>query len=80
MQKVNTADIIKYLKDNWQGRSCPMCDAGDWNIQAAVFQLIPWGDDTLVVGSPNVPVVPVICTKCGNTILISAKVAGLVNQ
>ncbi|MFA5056061.1 MAG: hypothetical protein WC562_07825 [Dehalococcoidia bacterium] len=80
MQKVNTTEFVRYLKEHWKGRTCQMCGGGDWRIQAAVFQLVPYGDDRLVVGSPNIPVVPVICTQCGNTILISAKVAGLVDK
>jgi hypothetical protein len=79
MQKVNTTDFIRYLKENWKGKPCQMCGTGDWKIQAAVFQLVPYGEDHLVIGSPNVPVVPVICTQCGYTVLVSAKIAGLVD-
>lgn len=79
MQKVNTAEFVKYLKENWKGRPCHMCGGVDWKIQGAVFQLIPYGDDRLVVGSPNIPVVPVICEQCGNTVLVSARVAGIVD-
>ena len=79
MQKVNTADFIRYLMENWKGKPCQMCGTGDWRIQAAVFQLVPYGEEKLIVGSPNIPVVPVVCTQCGNTVLVSAKIAGLVD-
>ena len=81
MQKVNHADFIKYLKEQWSGK-CPLCGSGNWNIQAAVYQLIPYGVDTLIVDdpNPNIPVIPVFCTKCGNTILVSATIAGLVRK
>jgi hypothetical protein len=77
MQKVNTTDFVRYLKENWKDTHCQLCGGGDWKIQAAVFQLI-LNDENMVAGNANVPVVPVICTKCGNTVLISAKIAGLV--
>jgi hypothetical protein len=80
MQDVNTAEFISYLKEHWKGMACQMCGAGDWRIQGAVFQLVPYGEDQLVVGSPNIPVVPVICAQCGSTILVSARVAGIVDQ
>jgi zona occludens toxin (predicted ATPase) len=81
MQKVNTADFSRFIKENWKGRPCQMCGNLDWKIQGAVFQLVPWGEDqvVMVAGTTNVPVVPVICTQCGNTVLVSAKIAGLVD-
>jgi len=79
MQKVNATEFIRYLKENWKGKPCLMCGGTDWKIQAAVFQLIPYGEENLFIGSPNVPVVPVVCTQCGNTLLVSAKIAGLVD-
>jgi hypothetical protein len=80
MQKVNAADFSRFLKDNWKNRPCPMCGNLEWKIQGAVFQLVPWGEDHVVTvaGTANVPVVPVICTQCGNTLIVSAKIAGLV--
>lgn len=55
-----------------------MCGANAWAVQDKVFQLNEFSSGSLVIGGPLVPVVPVTCTNCGNTVLVNAIIAGAV--
>lgn len=55
-----------------------MCDAQNWAVQDHVFQLSVFSDGALMVGGPLIPVIPVACANCGNTILVNAIIAGAV--
>jgi hypothetical protein len=57
-----------------------MCGVGNWNVQDSTFELREFHEGTLVVGGPIIPVVPVVCTNCGNTILVNAIIAGAVKS
>jgi len=78
MAKYDGAKIIAHLRNKWQGKTCPMCQIGNWNVQESTFQLTEFNEGGMVIGGPVIPVIPVICNNCGNTILINAITAGLV--
>ena len=55
-----------------------MCNSGGFSVQDQAFELRAFNDGNLIVGGPIIPVVPVVCTNCGNTILVNAIIAGAV--
>ena len=81
MSKADSEKIIKHLQEKWSGRPCPMCGNAGWSVQDSVFELREFHGGTMVIGgSALIPVVPVACNNCGNTVLINAIVAGVVNR
>jgi hypothetical protein len=70
--------VLKFLSDKWQGRGCPMCGQGPWNVQNRTFQLTEFHQGNLVIGGPLIPVIPVSCQNCGHTVLVNAIIAGAV--
>jgi len=73
--------FIKFLKEKWQGRSCPMCQVGTWSVQDTIFELREFHGGGLKIGKQLImPVVPVTCDNCGNTVLINAITAGFVER
>ncbi|MBO8131979.1 MAG: hypothetical protein H0Z29_10795 [Candidatus Marinimicrobia bacterium] len=79
MEKNVVERIIQFLNEKWQKRPCPMCGVGNWSVQDRVFELREFRGGSLVVGgTPIMPIIPVICNNCGNTILINAKTTGFV--
>jgi len=54
-----------------------MCGVGNWNVQDSMFQLSQY--NPLILGGPVIPVIPVVCNNCGNTILVNAITAGLLS-
>jgi hypothetical protein len=81
MEKKDTEKLIEFLKEKWQGRLCPMCQAGKWSVQDKVFELREFHGGGLVIGgTPIVPVIPVTCGNCGNTIFLNAITTGIVKS
>lgn len=78
MKPVDSQQIIRFLTEKWQGRACPMCGAGNWNVQDHVFQLTVFSGGAIVAGGPLIPIIPVTCGNCGNTVLVNAITAGAV--
>jgi hypothetical protein len=79
MTKVDVAKLIAHLNRKWgANRPCPMCGTHEWHVQEAIFQLPDFVPNSFSVGGPVIPVVPVICANCGNTVLVNAIGAGLV--
>ena len=37
MKKIDGNEIINFLNSKWQGGTCPMCHAGNWNVSNKVF-------------------------------------------
>lgn len=80
MAKLDSKKFIEYLQGKWGERKCPMCGGGPWTVQDTTFQLIMFYEGGLAVGGPVLPVVPVVCTNCGHTVLVNAIISGVVQQ
>ena len=67
-----------YLKDKWQDRSCPMCHSTSWSISDTIYELRKFTDSSLIMtGGPVMPVIPIGCDACGNTVFINAYTTGI---
>ena len=80
MDKIDSEKIIEHLKSKWKGRSCPMCNKGPWNVQDSAYELRRFHGGSMLLGGPIIPVIPISCNNCGNTLLINAIMAGLVDR
>lgn len=87
---MNPADrtrLLDFLRSRWKDERCPLCGHDDWAVQPGMFALRALRDwDAVVERSVReplaqvedvVPVVPVVCKSCGNTVLVNAVVANL---
>lgn len=79
LSKYEGEKLISYLKEKWKGKSCPMCQTGNWIVQDSCFQLTEYNTDAFVIGGPVIPIIPVVCNNCSNTLLISALLAGIIS-
>jgi predicted Zn-ribbon and HTH transcriptional regulator len=81
MPEIPTDAVIKHLTEKWGGDAhCPMCKASNWNVGMRVVilhELRADSDSPARVGL-SIPVVPVMCTNCGNTVFVNAILLGLV--
>jgi hypothetical protein len=80
VSKIDGEKLLQHLKTKWGGRSCPMCGVGPWSVQDAAYEVRAFGQGGLLVGGAVIPVVPVVCMNCGNTVLVNAILAGVVKQ
>ncbi|MBA0014167.1 MAG: hypothetical protein H0Z53_00880 [Nitrosospira sp.] len=74
----DTKKVIDFLSEKWGNRDCQMCGKGPWEVQDKAFQLMEFHQGNLVVGGPLIPVIPVTCTNCGNTVLVNAIISGAI--
>ena len=79
MAKFDAEKAVAHLHTKWKGRTCPMCQAGNWNVQDSTYQLLEFSEGGLVLGGPVIPVIPIVCSNCGNTVLVNAITAGIVS-
>ena len=83
MTKPNGQDIINHINTHWKNQICPMCGGRAWNLSEKIFELREFNDGNFVLGGPNssiMPVIPVTCDNCGNTIFINALSANLIKK
>lgn len=81
MSSFDTKKLIEHLQKQWMGKTCPMCGIGPWSVSDSVFELRTYQQGNFVVGAgPIVPVIPVTCQNCGNTIFVNALVAKVVDR
>lgn len=90
MSPIDPAKVVDFLRARWMGRPCPMCGRDDWAVPQGLFALLELQDASTPVERPVprpvaseaqvVPVVPVVCKNCGNTVLVSAMVAGVIGE
>ena len=73
--------LIQELNVKWQNRPCPMCGNKNFTISDKVYELREFQGGNIVLGSGSInPIIPVICTNCGNSIMINALVAGAISK
>ena len=82
MSKINSDKVIRFLQEKWQGRTCPMCQAGNWSVSDQVFEMREFNGGNRILGGKSsiLPVIPVTCANCGNIIFVNAIVAGLIRN
>jgi hypothetical protein len=81
MSKIESEKLINHLKEKWGGQKCPLCLHGEWSVQDNAYELREFHGGSMVIGgSALIPVVPVTCNNCGNTVLINGIIAGLVDR
>lgn len=73
-----TRKLQEHINAKWQ-RGCPMCGAKAWALSGFTTALgvtdnIPKG---AILGAPFLPTAVLVCSNCGNTVLVNAIVAGL---
>lgn len=83
MKTANGDKIIRFLEERWKGAGCPMCGGKEWRVSEKYFELREFNDGNLMLGGPNgavMPVIPVTCNICGNTVFINALNTGLLED
>jgi hypothetical protein len=79
MSRIDDAKLIAHLTEKWGVNSqCPMCKGQEFSVGDRAYQLTEYHQGNLVMGGPVVPLVPIVCTNCGNTLLVNAILSGVV--
>ncbi len=80
-KKINFNKLIDNLKKKWNSGVCPMCGSSKWSISETIYELREFHGGDLVLGRENVyPIIPVMCSNCGNAIMVNALIAGVIKR
>ena len=75
-KKLDSQIALKHLQEKWGTKPCQMCEKNNWSVSDTIFELRPYQGENIIIGSgPIVPIFPVTCNNCGNTILVNAIVS-----
>jgi len=79
LTKQQQEQMVNYIKTKWAApTSCPVCRQNTWQVAAEVHEIREFSGGNIVLGgSALVPLVPVTCQNCGNTMLFNALIAGV---
>lgn len=73
--KEKVDNLIKKL----QPHICPLCHKGQWIVSDTIFYLNEFNKGGVVIGGPSYPVLPLVCSECGNTIFINAIISDILD-
>jgi hypothetical protein len=70
--------VVQAVREKWKPPAqCPVCHSNAWDVSHEVYELREFQHGSIVVGATAlVPLVPVTCGVCGNTVLFNALVLG----
>jgi len=80
---IEPAKIEKFLEEKKQkDMPCEICGADDWGYTNVLFELKQFrGGQLIIKGTEKIsPYLPLSCNNCGNTKLINAITAGLIDN
>ena len=81
MDKYNKNTFTEFLNNRWKGKTCPMCGAAAWNVSDEIYELREFHNGDIVLGAgPILPIIPVTCMDCGNTIFVNAMVSNAISN
>jgi hypothetical protein len=72
--------LLEHLKRTWKAPvSCPVCRANDWEVSPDIYELREFHGGSMVIGGSStiIPIAPVTCKTCGNTVLFNPLLAGI---
>ena len=69
--------LLAHLRSKWGNAKCPMCGGSEWQVSSTVYAPPKFSMGNVVLGGEALPVVPVICTRCGFTAWVNAIMAGV---
>ena len=83
-RKINVTEYMNYKWREGDNYKCPLCDCKTWVIGDLIFGLhedqSQRGGFISGGGNQILPIIPITCKNCGNTIFINAKISGIGNK
>lgn len=78
---INREKLISAINKTWMTKTCPMCGKNSWTIGDQMIAMVNVGEDkSIQLGGEFMPLVPMVCGNCGNTILINPLVIKCVDD
>lgn len=62
----NTDKLLNIINEKWIAKNCLLCGNNDWTMSPILAELHEHNNENKII-----PLVPITCNNCGNTIFIS---------
>ena len=72
--------IVARVPTSLRPYRCKVCMGNSFIVDTEVMPHQPIGSNTVVIGSPSMPLAIVVCSGCGNTQMFNLKVLGLAHE
>lgn len=70
--KVNKERLLQVINEKWSNKQCPMCGKNNWTFNGDIFTMLEVTENKMLnLGGKMLPLTPMVCNECGNTILIN---------
>jgi hypothetical protein len=70
--------VKKYLNEKWpEPQACSVCKKVDWKFSDKLYALTEYDPEYLSFERYKLPLIALVCTNCGNTILFYEKYIGV---
>ena len=81
LSKEQLQSILTKL-DSLKHTECIVCKSSNWLVNDALFELREFQGGNMVIGGKSkiIPLLPITCNTCGNTILLNAVLLKLVES
>lgn len=88
LTKEKTDEIIKKIEEAIKRKSgetifkCPVCTNNQFSLAGGFTTdfLTDKIQGGLIIGGPVLPSIPIVCTNCGNTFFLNAKILGITEE
>jgi hypothetical protein len=80
LTEAQTKKVIERIRAKGEPPTCTVCGSQSWSITPYLAEVRMFHGRDFVLGGTSIPLVPVICNTCGNTLLISAIVLGIIDR
>ncbi len=85
LSKEKTEEVIKKIEEAIKRKSgqtafkCPVCTNNQFSLAGGFTNhfLRDNIQGNLIIGGPVLPSIPIVCSNCGNTFFLNAKVLGI---
>ena len=79
LSKEQHKKLSDHLAKKWKAPvACSVCGENNWNVTDQIYELREFHGGSMVIGgSALIPLSPVTCNNCGNTVLINPLIAGI---
>lgn len=72
--------LLTHIQSKWKAPAvCAVCQSNDWEVPNGIYELREYHGGGMVIGGSStiIPISPITCKVCGNTVLINPLVAGV---
>ncbi len=77
LDDVQKKAFLEFVKTRTRLGACDVCGSNAWTFSDSIWELREFNGGSLKLGGPIYPVLAATCPNCGNTHLLNAIVAGV---